>query len=168
LSEGGSLVRVTQRQRRRQSLRRYLSTALDRPALQVGRYLQEHHDWRNVLTNGLIGKVDSNLVGYDGQWPDVTTIGLRNLSGLVNRDGTVTLWATTSTASASGDNGAAPNEVVRITDDVSATTVAARVAQEAFSTVAGPTYGTVYRGVTYVSSDCESEHHFGDDDSQDR
>jgi hypothetical protein len=139
---------VTQRQRRRQSLRRYLSTALDRPALQVGRYLQEHHDWRNVLTNGLIGKVDSNLVGYDGQWPDVTTIGLRNLSGLVNRD--VPLHC-----------GRRPRRQALL-----ATTVLTLT--RSCSTVAGPTYGTVYRGVTYVSSDCESEHHFGDDDSQDR
>jgi hypothetical protein len=116
-----------------------------------------------VLTNGLIGKVDSNLVGYDGQWPDVTTTGLRNLTGVVNRDGTVTLWATTSTTSASGDNGADPNKVVRITDDLAATTVTTRVAREAFNTVSGPTYGTVYRGVAYVSSGCESEHHCDDD-----
>ena len=33
------------------------------------------------------------------------------------------------------------------------------VAQEAFSTVAGLTYGTVYRGVAYVSSGCDSEDH---------
>jgi hypothetical protein len=51
-----------------------------------------------VLTKGLVGMVDDNLFGYDGQYPDVTTIGLRNLTGVVNRDGTVTLWATTSSA----------------------------------------------------------------------
>src|SRR5262249_3327090 len=67
-----------------------------------------------VLTSGLIGKVDAGLYGYDGQYPDVTTIGLRNLTGAVNSDGTVTLWATTSTSSASGDNGADPNKVVVI------------------------------------------------------
>jgi hypothetical protein len=32
-----------------------------------------------VLTNGLIGTVDSNLTGSDGPWANVTTIGLRNL-----------------------------------------------------------------------------------------
>lgn len=118
-----------------------------------------------VLTKGLIGRVDSNLFGYDGQYPDVTTIGLRNLTGVVNRDGTVTLWATTSTSSASGDNGADPNKVVRITDDLSATTVTPRVALETFNTVAGPTYGTVYRGVAYVDSGCGRDHDFdrGDD-----
>ena len=103
-----------------------------------------------VLTNGLIGAVDSDLNGYDGPYPDVTTIGLRNLAGVVNEDGTVTLWATTSTSSASGDNGADPNKVVRITDRVSATTLTGDVSHETFTTVAGPTYGTAYRGVAYV------------------
>jgi hypothetical protein len=81
----------------------------------------------------------------------VTTVGLRNLTGVVNtKDGTVTLWATTSTSSASGDNGADPNRVVRITDDLAATTATLTVMHESFEAVVGPTYGTVYRGVAYV------------------
>jgi hypothetical protein len=103
-----------------------------------------------ILTNGLIGQVDSGLTGADGAWPNVTTIGLRNLSGVVNGD-QVTLYATTSTASASGDNGADPNKVVVITDQLSATTATAVVTGESFSTVIGPTYGTVYRGVAFVN-----------------
>ncbi|MGB6489107.1 MAG: hypothetical protein WBE91_19695 [Steroidobacteraceae bacterium] len=103
-----------------------------------------------VLTNGLIGDVDSNFNGPDGPYPAVTTIGLRNLAGVVNDDGSVTLWAATSTSSASGDNGADPNRVVRITDLVSATTMTGAVARETFTTIAGPTYGTAYRGVAYV------------------
>jgi hypothetical protein len=59
------------------------------------------------------------------------------------------LYATTSTSSASTDNGADPNKVVVITDQLSATTAAA-VASESFSTVMGPTYGVVYRGVALV------------------
>jgi hypothetical protein len=104
-----------------------------------------------VLTKGLIGVVDTNLFGFDGQYPDVTTVGLRNLTGRVNADGTATLWATTSTLSASGDNGADPNKVVQITDQIAATSLTGSVAGETFATVAGPTYGTVYRGVAYVS-----------------
>ncbi|HWX81410.1 MAG TPA: hypothetical protein VNZ02_15015 [Steroidobacteraceae bacterium] len=103
-----------------------------------------------VLTKGLIGVVDTNLTGYDGQYPDVTTVGLRNLAGVAHGDGKVTLWATTSTSSASGDQGADPNKVVRITDDLQATTLSGRVAEEAFETVAGPSYGKVYRGVVYA------------------
>ena len=102
-----------------------------------------------VLTSGLIGVVDGNLNGPDGQYPDVTTVGLRNLTGVVlgNR---VTLWATTSTSSASGDNGADPNKVVEITDDIGATTLTGAAAHESFRVVAGPTYGTAYRGVAFV------------------
>jgi hypothetical protein len=121
-----------------------------------------------VLTNGLIGTVDGNLFGYDGQYPDVKTIGLRNLTGVVNDDGTVTLWATTATSSASGDNGADPNKVVQIVDKLTATTLTGSVAQEAFRTIAGPTYGTVYRGVAYVSGECKQHDRFdGDCDDDD-
>jgi hypothetical protein len=102
----------------------------------------------------VLGRVDLSFpVGSkDGQYPDVTTVGLRNLAGRVNADGTVTLWATTSTSSASGDNGADPNKVVQITDRVAATSLTGSVSGEMFATVAGPTYGTVYRGVAYVSN----------------
>jgi hypothetical protein len=108
--------------------------------------------WRldYVLTQGLIGLVDSNLTGPDGPYPAVTTVGLRNLTGVVSGD-QVTLWAATSTSSASGDNGADPNKVVVITDQVSATTVTSAVAAESFQTLLGPTYGTVYRGVAFVN-----------------
>lgn len=99
-----------------------------------------------VLTNNLIGTTYT-LDGFDGAWPTVTTVGLRNLSGVVNGNN-VTLWATTSTSSASGDNGADPNEVVTITDKLSATTPPPN---ESFGVVGAPTYGSVYRGVAYVN-----------------
>ena len=102
-----------------------------------------------VLTNGLIGIVDNNLTGSAGPWPAVTTTGLRNLTGRINGNGTVTLWATTSTSSASGDNGADPNKVVEITDQLAATQLS-QVGNESFTTVAGPVYGTVFRGVGFV------------------
>jgi hypothetical protein len=120
-----------------------------------------------TLTGGLIGMVDSNLVGFDGPYPDVTTIGLRNLTGRVNKDGTVTLWAATSTNSTSGDTGADPNRVVEITDEVAATALTGKVARETFRTIQGPTYGTVYRGVAYVvagDQDHDRDHDHGHDD----
>jgi hypothetical protein len=97
---------------------------------------------------GLIGQSYGPLAGSDGAWPQVTIIGLRNLAGRVNGDGTVTLWAVTSTNSTSGDTGADPNQVVEVTDVIAAT---APTVGETFTTVAGPTYGTVYRGVAYVT-----------------
>jgi hypothetical protein len=119
-----------------------------------------------TLTGGLIGKVDSNLVGFDGKYPDVTTIGLRNLTGLVNKDGTVTLWAATSTNSTAGDTGADPNRVVEITDEVAATALTGQVARETFRTIEGPTYGTVYRGVAYVVAGDQDRDRGHDHDNQ--
>ena len=45
------------------------------------------------------------------------TGGLRNLTGKVNPDGTVSIWAVTSTVSGGGDEGADPNQLVGITDN---------------------------------------------------
>jgi hypothetical protein len=76
-----------------------------------------------------------------------STGGLRNLTGRVNHDGTVTLFATTSTVSGGGDQGADPNAVVSITDRLDAT---AAPSVESFGTVRPPTSGTVYRGVSFT------------------
>ena len=70
--------------------------------------------------------------------------GLRNLTGRVNRDGTVTLWAITSTISSNGDQGADPNQLVAITDRVAATTPGG----EHFNTLRTARYGEVFRGVS--------------------
>jgi hypothetical protein len=75
--------------------------------------------------------------------------GLRNLTGRVNRNGTVSLWAATSTVSGSGDQGADPNKLVEITDNLNATT-ASQVANEQFRTVMQATYGQVVRGVAFT------------------
>ena len=72
------------------------------------------------------------------------TGGLRNLTGRVNPNGTVSLWASTSTVSGSGDQGADPNKLVEITDNLAATT-ASQVAYERFHTVMQATYGQVVR-----------------------
>jgi hypothetical protein len=74
------------------------------------------------------------------------TDGLRNVTGRVNREGTVTIWAITSTVSGSGDQGADPNKLVRITDSPSATSPGA----ESFDTVRGARFGQVVRGVAFA------------------
>jgi hypothetical protein len=51
--------------------------------------------------------------------------GLRQLAGKVNRDGTVTIYAVTSTVSGSGEQGADPNQLVVITDRLSAANASA-------------------------------------------
>jgi hypothetical protein len=79
------------------------------------------------------------------------TDGLPNLTGQVHRDGSVTLWAATSTVSGSGDQGADPNQLVEITDQLGATSPS-QVGHESFRTVMPPTYGQVVRGVAMTPS----------------
>jgi len=98
-----------------------------------------------TLQSNLIGKT-YNVAGWNYT---ETTVGLRNLTGRVNADGTVTLWATTSTTSGSGDNGADPNQIVMITDSLGATTLPNG---ESFATYAGPEAGLRYGGVAFASA----------------
>jgi hypothetical protein len=73
------------------------------------------------------------------------TDGLRNITGVVNGDGTVTVYAITSTISGSGDQGADPNSLVKITDNLSATTLPA---SESFTVLKTAAFGEVLRGVS--------------------
>jgi uncharacterized protein (TIGR03437 family) len=73
------------------------------------------------------------------------TGGLRNIAGKINGDGTVTIYAITSTDSGNGDQGADPNMVVAITDTIAATTLPA---SEKFSVFVPPVAGVVVRGVS--------------------
>ncbi len=63
------------------------------------------------------------------------TDGLRNITGRVNHNGTVSIWAITSTVSGGGDQGADPNKLVEITDDLAATSPGNH---EQFATVERP------------------------------
>ena len=73
------------------------------------------------------------------------TDGLRNITGRLNRNGTATIWALTSTVSGSGDQGADPNKLVAITDRLAATSPDAG---EAFQDVRDARAGEVLRGVS--------------------
>ena len=75
------------------------------------------------------------------------TDGLRNLTGIANGDGTVTLYAVTSTVSGNGDTGADPNMLVTITDQVSATSLPPG---ENFSAFQAANSGEVLRGVSFT------------------
>ena len=69
------------------------------------------------------------------------------LAGAVNPDGTVSIWAVTSTASGGGDQSADPNKLAEITDELSATSLPA---DESFQTVRTAVFGGVYRGVSFT------------------
>jgi hypothetical protein len=75
------------------------------------------------------------------------TDGLRNITGRVNPDGTVSIWAITSTVSGGGDQGADPNKLVMITDKIAATTLPAK---ETFTTVRTAKFGEVLRGISFT------------------
>ncbi len=57
------------------------------------------------------------------------------------------IWATTSTVSGNGDQGADPNKVVSITDDLAAS---ALPASESFRTMRSAGFGEVLRGVSFT------------------
>ena len=107
-----------------------------------------------TLQNGLNLGVPYTVPGYPTGNNPVTglpwspeTDGLRNITGKVNGDGTVTIYAITSTVSGSGDQGADPNKLVAITDNLSATTLPT---SEQFTTMMSAGYGEVLRGVSFT------------------
>jgi len=103
-----------------------------------------------VLQNGLNLGQPYTVTNYPTSL-NPSTDGLRNIAGKVNPDGTVTIWATTSTVSANGDNGADPNKLVSI-NDVLANTSAASAASEQFTTLRTAAAGEVLRGVSLTPS----------------
>jgi hypothetical protein len=74
------------------------------------------------------------------------TDGLRNITGRVNPNGTVTIYAITSTVSGGGDQGADPNKLVAVTDRLAAASLPA----ESFRTVRSAGFGEVLRGVSFT------------------
>ncbi len=114
------------------------------------KWVLENGAWTRVyvLQNGLNLGQQYTVPGTPA-YPPVAPDGLRNITGRVNSDGTVTIWAITSTISTSGDQGADPNQLVRITD-VLANTSPAVAANEKFALLRTATYGEVLRGVSFT------------------
>ena len=75
------------------------------------------------------------------------TDGLRNINGGTHGDGTATIYAVTSTVSGNGDQGADPNKVVVITDNIAAKTLPQN---ESFTTFRTAGFGEVLRGVSFT------------------
>jgi len=111
---------------------------------------QDDGQWHKVYTlqSGLGRGVQYGVPGLDPSLSPAPD-GLRSLTGRVNGDGTVTLFAVTSTVSASVDQGADPNQLVTITDTLAYTT-AAQAAGESFSVLRTAAFGEVLRGVEFV------------------
>ena len=99
-----------------------------------------------VMQNGLSLGQPYTIANYPASL-NPATAGLRNITGKVNSDGTVTIYAVTSTVSANGDQGADPNKLVSITDNLAATTLPAT---ETFTTLRTAVAGEVLRGISFA------------------
>jgi hypothetical protein len=129
-----------------------------------------------VLQAGLNLGVPYTIKGYPaGKNPNTglpwspASDGLRNIMGRVNRNGTATIWAITSTVSGNGDQGADPNQLVTITDNLAATSLPTG---EKFTAIQTARFGEVLRGVSFtpgtdrdrIADDRDDERHADADD----
>ncbi len=108
-----------------------------------------------TLSNGLNLGAPYTVPGYPTGTNTATglpwapaTDGLRNFVGKVEDDGTVTIYAITSTISGNGDTGADPDKLVVIEDRLYNTT-AAGAAWEKFRTLRTAGFGEALRGVSF-------------------
>jgi hypothetical protein len=116
-----------------------------------------------VLQNGLNIGVPYSVENYPAALNPATD-GCRNITGRHNHDGTVTIFAVTSTVSASGDQGADPNLLVKVRDRLDATTLPTgdgdndsddRLGQ--FKTIRAAKFGEVLRGVAFAPRDRDDD-----------
>jgi hypothetical protein len=112
-----------------------------------------HMDY--VLQDGLSIGVPYSVANYPAALNPATG-GCRNITGKVNRDGTVTLYAVTSTISPSGDQGADPNKLVRVVDVLKSRTLPKGSGHDNFLghfvTIRSAKAGEVLRGVAFAPS----------------
>ena len=80
------------------------------------------------------------------------TDGIRNLTGSVDIFGHVVLYGITSTVSGAGDQGADPNRLVAVIDDI-ANTDATKAAKESFIAIRKAGFAEVLRGVSFTPVD---------------
>jgi hypothetical protein len=124
--------------------------------LQKWIFKSSQNEWQlaYVLNSGLGLGVPYTVRGYpSGTNPETSlpwapeTDGLRNITGLVQGKGTATIYGITSTVSGNGDQGADPNKLVAIADNLNATTLHG---SERFKVVRSAGFGEVLRGVSWT------------------
>jgi len=100
-----------------------------------------------ILQDGLNIGVPYSIDNYPSSLNPATG-GCRNIAGQHNFDGTVTIFAITSTISANGDTGADPNKLVKVTDRLIDTTLPSSKGYLGhFFTIRSAQAGEVLRGV---------------------
>jgi hypothetical protein len=114
-----------------------------------------------TLQNGLNIGVPYSVPNYPTSLNPATD-GCRNLTGRVRHDGTVDIYAVTSTVSANGDQGADPNKLVKVTDLLRATTLPQRNGRNdffgRFVTLRSANAGEVLRGVSFTPREHDEDH----------
>jgi len=106
-----------------------------------------------ILQDGLNIGVPYSIKGYPTSLNPATG-GCRNITGQHNFDGTVTIYAITSTISYNGDTGADPNKLVKVTDRLSDTTLPTNEwGLGHFVTIESAKAGEVLRGVALAPDD---------------
>ncbi|HTW79176.1 MAG TPA: hypothetical protein VME23_06530 [Terracidiphilus sp.] len=105
-----------------------------------------------VIQNGLNLGVPYSVANYPTSIEPATG-GCRNITGQVNWDGTATIYAITSTISLNGDNGADPNQVVKVVDRISDTQPSTDPLLDTFWTIRPARAGEAYRGVAFAPED---------------
>jgi hypothetical protein len=86
------------------------------------------------------------------------TDGIRNITGSADIFGHVALYGITSTVSGNGDQGADPNRLVAVIDDI-ANTDAAKATNEKFTIVRKAGFAEVLRGVSFTPADRDDNDH---------
>ncbi len=124
-----------------------------------------------VLQNGLNIGVPYSVANVPAAFNPATG-GCRNITGKVHHNGTVDIFAITSTISASGDQGADPNKLVKVTDVLKATTLPTAAAGSEngssnkggddrtigqFTTLRTANAGEVLRGVAFAPSERDED-----------
>jgi len=104
-----------------------------------------------TLQDGLDIGVLYSIANYPASLNPATG-GCRNLTGRANGDGTVNLYAITSTISTNGDQGADPNKLVTVTDRLNAVSLPASNSNGwgHFTTLRTAQAGEVLRGIAFA------------------
>ena len=115
------------------------------------------------------GYPTGNNPGTNLPWSPATD-GLRNITGYVDGRGFAAIWGITSTVSGNGDQGADPNRLVVIVDQLS-NSDASVAAKERFFTLRTAGFGEVLRGVSFtpgtgVDRDDDDRDHDSDRDDR--
>jgi len=118
-----------------------------------------------VMNSGLNIGIPYGVEDYPAALNPATG-GCRNMTGKYNDDGTVTIFAVTSTVSPSGDQGADPNKLFKVTDVLNATALPTGDGDNDnddslghIKIIRSAKSGEVYRGVSLAPQDRDNDDH---------